>query len=101
VLKTLEAAEASNLQAVKLNVVVIKDLNDSEIPAFVELTKEKNLSVRFIEFMPFNGNSFSIVSSPCSLLQVIVGTRRKWCRPPYCWIICKNFIRQLRKQPMN
>lgn len=57
VLKTLDAALSSNLQSVKLNVVVIKGLNDSEVPAFVEMTKNQNLSVRFIEFMPFTGDS--------------------------------------------
>ena len=54
-LKTLDVALSSNLQSVKLNAVIIKDLNDTEVPDFVELTKEKDLSVRFIEFMPFTG----------------------------------------------
>lgn len=55
VLRVLDAALSSNLQSVKLNVVIIKDLNDTEVPDFVEMTKEKNISVRFIEFMPFTG----------------------------------------------
>jgi cyclic pyranopterin phosphate synthase len=56
VLRTLEAALASSeLESVKLNVVVIKGLNDSEVLDFVELTKDKPVSVRFIEFMPFTG----------------------------------------------
>ena len=54
-LRTLDAALSSNLQSVKLNVVVIKDLNDTEVPDFVEMTREKDMSVRFIEFMPFAG----------------------------------------------
>lgn len=60
VLKTLdEALHSESLQSVKLNVVVIKGLNDSEIIDFVEMTKHTPLSVRFIEFMPFTG-MFSI-----------------------------------------
>lgn len=55
VLKALDIALKSSLQSVKLNVVVIKGLNDSEIFDFVEMTKENTLSVRFIEFMPFTG----------------------------------------------
>jgi len=43
------------MASVKLNVVVIKDLNDSEVLDFVEMTKDKPISVRFIEFMPFTG----------------------------------------------
>lgn len=40
----------------KMNMVVIKGTNDDEIIDFVELTKDKKMHVRFIEFMPFNGN---------------------------------------------
>ena len=54
-LKALDVALSSNLQSVKLNAVIIKDLNDTEVPDFVEMTKEKAISVRFIEFMPFTG----------------------------------------------
>lgn len=41
---------------VRLNVVLMKDFNDNEILDFIGLTKNKNLKIRFIEFMPFNGN---------------------------------------------
>lgn len=43
---------------VKLNVVVIRDQNDDEILDFIDLTKDKNIEVRFIEFMPFLGNKW-------------------------------------------
>lgn len=43
---------------VKLNVVLIKHTNDTEIIDFINLTKDKNISVRFIEFMPFDGNAW-------------------------------------------
>lgn len=43
---------------VKLNVVVIRDQNDDEILDFINLTKEKSIEVRFIEFMPFLGNKW-------------------------------------------
>jgi cyclic pyranopterin phosphate synthase len=43
---------------VKLNVVLIKDLNDNEIIHFARLTKDLPLTVRFIEFMPFKGNQW-------------------------------------------
>ncbi|TJZ51475.1 GTP 3',8-cyclase MoaA [Sphingobacterium olei] len=43
----------------KLNVVVMKGLNDDEILDFVGLTKELPLEVRFIEFMPFSGNKWT------------------------------------------
>lgn len=43
---------------VRLNVVLIKDFNDSEIIDFITLTKTSKLQIRFIEFMPFNGNQW-------------------------------------------
>jgi len=41
---------------VKVNMVVMKGLNDNEINDFVEWTKHEAVHVRFIEFMPFTGN---------------------------------------------
>ena len=44
---------------VKVNVVVMKGLNDSEINDFVEWTREQPVHIRFIEFMPFSGNRWT------------------------------------------
>lgn len=41
---------------VKLNVVLLKGENDHEIIEFIKMTKDLPISVRFIEFMPFDGN---------------------------------------------
>lgn len=41
---------------VKTNTVVMKGINDHEIGDFVALTKDLPIHVRFIEFMPFQGN---------------------------------------------
>ncbi len=54
VYKTFEALEKSSLN-LKLNVVVQPGFNTDEIIDFVALTKSKNVAVRFIEEMPFNG----------------------------------------------
>ncbi|GAB1320286.1 hypothetical protein MFIFM68171_10496 [Madurella fahalii] len=43
----------------KINCVVMRGLNDREILPFVELTKDKDVEVRFIEYMPFDGNKWS------------------------------------------
>jgi len=54
VYKTFELLEKSSLN-LKLNVVVQSGFNTDEIVDFVRLTKDKNVAVRFIEEMPFNG----------------------------------------------
>lgn len=41
---------------VKVNVVVMKGINEQEINHFVALTKLLPIDIRFIEFMPFDGN---------------------------------------------
>lgn len=44
---------------VKVNMVVMKGLNDNEINDFIEWTKHEPVHVRFIEFMPFTGNRWT------------------------------------------
>ena len=43
---------------VKINCVLVKGVNDNEILDFVEWTRNKPLSVKFIEFMPFKDNKW-------------------------------------------
>ncbi|KAI0800749.1 molybdenum cofactor biosynthesis prote, partial [Fomes fomentarius] len=59
VLRSLSTAlDSPELESVKLNVVIVKGLNDHEVLDFVEMTRDRRLSVRFIEFMPFTGNKW-------------------------------------------
>ena len=44
---------------VKVNMVVMKGLNEDEINDFIEWTKDTPVHVRFIEFMPFTGNRWT------------------------------------------
>jgi cyclic pyranopterin phosphate synthase len=44
---------------VKVNVVVMKGLNDAEINDFIAWTKDTPVHIRFIEFMPFSGNKWT------------------------------------------
>lgn len=43
---------------IKLNVVLIKGVNEKEIGDFIALTKDQHVTVKFIEFMPFAGNKW-------------------------------------------
>jgi cyclic pyranopterin phosphate synthase len=54
----VEAALEAGFGPVKVNVVVMKGLNDDEIPAFVELARHRPLHVRFIELMPIGETGF-------------------------------------------
>lgn len=57
-IENLDLLEANDFN-VKLNVVVIKGFNDNEIVDFIEMTKDRNIQIRFIEFMPFDGNKWN------------------------------------------
>ena len=43
----------------KINCVVMRGINEREIIPFVEMGREKDIEVRFIEYMPFDGNKWS------------------------------------------
>ncbi len=44
---------------VKMNIVLINGFNDDEIIDFIELTRTSPINIRFIEFMPFDGNAWN------------------------------------------
>jgi cyclic pyranopterin phosphate synthase len=52
VLAGIERAAALGFAPIKINCVVLKDLNDDELLDFALLTREHPFQVRFIEFMP-------------------------------------------------
>ena len=57
VLEGIEVAKKAGLNPVKINMVVLKDVNDDEILDFARKTLTDGWHVRFIEHMPFvNGN---------------------------------------------
>lgn len=74
VLDAMEQLAESPIRA-KVNVVVMKDINHHELTSFVDLTKSRNLDVRFIEYMPFDGNrwAFDKFFSYANMLHVISG----------------------------
>lgn len=53
VLQGMAAALAAGLSPIKLNVVLIKGINDGEISDFAALTMDQPIQVRFLELMPF------------------------------------------------
>ncbi|MFC1943281.1 GTP 3',8-cyclase MoaA [Chloroflexota bacterium] len=53
VLSGIEAAYLAGLEPVKINMVVLRGMNDDEILDFALMSVSKGWNVRFIEFMPF------------------------------------------------
>ncbi len=58
VLETFRQANTMGFHSVKANVVIMRGVNDQEIPAFIRFAAEHSVTVRFIEYMPFAQNKW-------------------------------------------
>jgi cyclic pyranopterin phosphate synthase len=54
VLQSIALAQELGFDPVKVNAVVIRDINDHELEALAGFARERSLSLRFIEFMPLD-----------------------------------------------
>lgn len=70
VLDGIDAAKAAGLTPVKINMVVLKNVNEDEIPDFVSKTIKDGWHIRFIEHMPFQ-NSTSLGNGLVSTAEII------------------------------
>ncbi|MBP2001852.1 cyclic pyranopterin phosphate synthase [Paenibacillus shirakamiensis] len=57
VLEGIQAAHEAGLDPIKLNVVLMKGMNEDEIRDFIALTLDRPIHVRFIEYMPIGSAS--------------------------------------------
>jgi cyclic pyranopterin phosphate synthase len=66
VLSGIKAAHLAGLNPVKINMVVLRDINDDECIDFARMSTSQGWHVRFIEFMPFGTpeiEAFGMVSA--------------------------------------
>ncbi len=56
VMRGIQAATDAGLAPIKINCVVMRGQNDDEVVDFARLAREKGYEVRFIEFMPLDGD---------------------------------------------
>ena len=59
VMAGINAAVDAGFGPIKINVVVMRNVNDDELGDFARFAAERNLHVRFIEYMPFLGNGWN------------------------------------------
>nr|XP_060610081.1 molybdenum cofactor biosynthesis protein 1 isoform X2 [Anolis sagrei ordinatus] len=62
---------------VKVNCVVMRGLNEDELLDFVALTEKYPLDVRFIEYMPFDGNKWNF-KKMVSYKEMLDTIKQKW-----------------------
>jgi len=56
VIAGIDAAQASRLRPVKVNAVLVRGINDDEVEAFAQFARDRDLTMRFIEFMPLDAD---------------------------------------------
>lgn len=79
VLRGVDAALAADLRPLKINTVIQKGQNDGDWPALLDFAREKDVSVRFIEYMDAgnrNGWRPEQVVTSAHLLEEIIGRQR-------------------------
>jgi cyclic pyranopterin phosphate synthase len=56
VMAGIDSALAAGLKPVKVNIVLVRGFNDDEIVEFARLGRQRDIVVRFIEFMPLDAD---------------------------------------------
>ena len=70
VITGIEASIEAGLSPVKINVVVMRGINDDEIIEFAKFGRERGVIVRFIEFMPLDADEKWSTLSVVSLEEI-------------------------------
>ncbi|MEQ2306796.1 hypothetical protein AMECASPLE_011925 [Ameca splendens] len=77
VMESIDKAVELGYNPVKINCVVMRGLNEDELLDFVQFTEKKPVEVRFIEYMPFNGNKWNF-KKMVSYQEMLDQIRQQW-----------------------
>ena len=71
VLDGIGAAVAAGFEPVKVNVVVVRGVNDDEIVDFARFGRDEGVTVRFIEFMPLDAEQRWTTARWCPSAEIV------------------------------
>ncbi|MBD7966694.1 GTP 3',8-cyclase MoaA [Paenibacillus gallinarum] len=79
VLDSIDTCLKVGLTPIKLNVLLMKGINDDEIADFISLTKDRDIHVRFIEYMPIghSDEQWKKLYLPLSTVKEVC-TQQEW-----------------------
>ncbi|XP_064504531.1 molybdenum cofactor biosynthesis protein 1 isoform X3 [Pseudopipra pipra] len=77
VMEGIHKATELGYRPVKVNCVVMRGLNEDELLDFVDFTKDLPLDVRFIEYMPFDGNKWNF-KKMVSYKEMLDTIKQRW-----------------------
>jgi cyclic pyranopterin phosphate synthase len=64
VLRGIDAVRSAGIGGIKINVVVMRGVNDDEMEDFQDWARSEGLAIRFIEFMPVYGEDMFVSLKP-------------------------------------
>ncbi len=82
VMAGIDRAQNSLLRPVKINAVLVRGLNDDEVEAFAAFARERDLVMRFIEFMPLDADRHWTRDLVVPAAEVLERIQRKWKLEP-------------------
>lgn len=71
ILGNIDLARNSKIKKLKINVVVIRDKNYDEIHDFIKFAQTNNVTVRFIELMPFDGGQIWNLDKVVTVMEML------------------------------
>ncbi|PKK26733.1 molybdenum cofactor synthesis 1, transcript variant X2 [Columba livia] len=77
VMEGIHKATELGYHPVKVNCVVMRGFNEDELLDFVDFTKDLPLDVRFIEYMPFDGNKWNF-KKMVSYKEMLDTIKQRW-----------------------
>jgi len=82
VIEGIKAAKASGFSPLRINAVIIRGCNDDEIADLASLALEGDVTVRFIEYMPFDGERHWGVDKVVSGNEIVARVRERYALVP-------------------
>lgn len=83
VLRSIELAREAGFPRPKLNMVVMRDVNEDEVVDFAELARKRDLDVRFIEFMPLGSARDWKSSDVHTARETRASIESRWALKPF------------------
>jgi cyclic pyranopterin phosphate synthase len=78
VLEGIDAALEAGLRPVKLNVVVVRGVNDDEVVDLAGFGRERGVDVRFIEFMPLDADGGWRAEQVVPAAEIVAAIGERW-----------------------
>jgi cyclic pyranopterin phosphate synthase len=78
VIEGIKAAKSSGFDPLKINAVIIRGCNDDEIVDLASLAVEGDVTVRFIEYMPFDGERHWGMDKVVSGKEIVAKIRERY-----------------------